>query len=175
MAIRRGAFRARGSRRISDWGVGPLARDLIIATTGTFLWTLGTTPSQNLTVVRTRGLVAVRLIGADAAGSGFFGAHGICMVNEDAFAAGAAAVPDPMTDANSDLWIWHSFFDVRQVTATIADGVNAVGNNSVIVIDSKAMRKDFDPEMVMVGVTEVIESTNATMEVTADCRQLFKV
>ena len=176
MATRRGGFRApRVSRRISDWGVGPQARDTSLSGSVTVLWTTGTSPSQNLTVVRTRGLVAATQVLSGAIGDGFFGAHGICMVNEDAFAVGASAVPDPIDDSNSDLWLWHSFFDVRTVTGTIADGVNAVGCVSKIVIDSKAMRKDFDPEMVMVGITQVLESGTATVEIHADTRQLFKV
>lgn len=96
------------------------------------------------------------------------------MMTEDAFLIGATAALDPIDDANSDMWIWHSFADLHQVTATTADGVNAGSNVFRQEIDSKAMRKEFDPERVMVGVTQVVEIGVATMIVKAQTRQLFK-
>ncbi len=96
------------------------------------------------------------------------------MMTEDAFAVGATAALDPLTDANSDMWIWHSFFNVVAVSATIADGGNAVSGSVRQEIDSKAMRKGFDPERVMVGVTEVVEAGAASLQVVADTRQLLK-
>ena len=88
MGTRRGTFPLRSrSRRISDWGVGPVARDVSFVANAKVLWTLGTQPSQSLTLVRTRGLVSVTLTAGNAAGAGFFGAHGICMVSPEAFAA----------------------------------------------------------------------------------------
>ena len=116
----------------------------------------------------------VVLLTAAAAGDGFFGATGIYMMTEDAFAIGGTAALDPIDDANSDMWIWHSFWDVRAITTTISDGVNAVAASQRIVIDSKAMRKGFDPERVMVMITQVIESGTATAEMNAETRQLFK-
>ncbi len=175
------AFQRRGSRqlipgrsaRIKDWGLGPSILGGSLSSTGKLLWATGTAPSQNLTVIRTRGLVQVVLTASDIAAGGFAGAHGIYMMTEDAFAVGVTAALDPLTDANSDMWLWHSFFDVRSITATIADGVNAFGVVSRIEIDSKAMRKGFDPERVMVGVTGVNEFGVAVAQITADCRQLF--
>ncbi len=170
--FQRGGSRA-PSRRIRDWGVGPSSQNQAISATGKTLWTTGTTSSQNLTVIRTRGLVSIYLQTVAAIGDGFRGAHGIYMMTEDAFAVGVTAALDPESDSNSDMWLWHSFFDIRAVTATIGDGVNAVGAVHRIEIDSKAMRKGFDPERVMVGVTGVSESGAATAELQANCRQLF--
>ena len=169
---RRGAFPAR-SQRIRDWGVGPQEAGAVISADGKLLWSAGTAPIQNLMVIRTRGWISYYLLTTDAAGGGFRGASGIYLMTEDAFAVGATAVLDPLIDSNSDMWLWHSFFDVRSITATIADGVNA---GAVLVrqeIDSKAMRKGFDPERVMVGVTGVIEGGTSTVRVQADTRQLF--
>ena len=173
MTIRRGGFRPR-SRIMTDWGIGPQAQNLGHSSTAIALWSSGTTPAQNLTLLRTRGFVSYILTSAAAVGDGFLGASGIYMMTEDAFAIGATAALNPLSDANSDMWIWHSFFDVRAITATLADGVNAGSAVYKQVIDSKAMRKDFDPERVMVGVTGVIESGTAVMEVNADTRQLFR-
>ena len=173
MATRPRGFQRRSPSRIRDWGLGPAAAQVALNTSGKVLWTDGTTPAQNLTVIRTRGIVTVHMLTASAALSGFKGAHGIYMMTEDAFAVGVTAALDPMADANSDMWLWHSFFDCRQLTTTLSDGANAFSAVSRITIDSKAMRKNFDPERVMVGVTGVVEQGTATAQVHADSRQLF--
>jgi len=78
-----------------------------------------------------------------------------------------------LSDSNWDSWMWHSFFDVRSITGTIADGVNAAGVDQRVEIDSKAMRK-WDPADIMVLMTEFVESGNATVKVNADSRILVK-
>jgi len=171
---RRSGFPAR-SRRTTAWGLGPQERDGNFSATGSALWSSGSqTTLGKVTIVRTRGIVHAVCNVADAAGAGFAGAHGIALVTTAAFDVGVTAVPTPITEQDWDGWLWHSFFDVRSVTATIADGVNGVSVNSLIEIDSKAMRK-FDEDMTLVGVTEVVESTNAQLEVQADVRLLVKL
>ena len=170
---RRGGFPPR-SRRISDWGLGPASVNGSISASGKLLWSLATTPSQNLTLIRTRGEITYYLSAATAAVEGYQIASGIYMMTEDAFAIGATAALDPLSDANSDMWLWHRYADLRAITGTIADGVNAVACCVRQEIDSKAMRKDFDPERVMVGVTGAVESGTAVLRVHAECRQLFK-
>ena len=176
MTIRRGGsrFPSRGARRTTDWGLGPESIDGASTASSTNLWSGGTTPSANLTLVRTRGWIHYFITSATATGDGFFGASGIYMMTENAFSIGATAALDPLTDANSDMWIWHSFFDVRAVTGTFSDGVNAGVCHVRQEIDSKAMRKDFDPERVMVGVTQVVEAGASGIEFHAQTRQLFK-
>ena len=173
MAIRRERF-ARAPRRTTDWGTGPGTLVQAITTSGKTLWNVGTSPVQNFTVIRTRGLVSTYLTVAGGIGEGFEGAHGIYMMTEDAFAVGVTAASDPLADADSDNWLWYSYFNQHAITATISDGVNALACVQRIVIDSKAMRKDFDPEMVMVGVTGVIEIGTSTLQVHARSRQLLK-
>ena len=111
---------------------------------------------------------------AAAAGDGFFGASGICVVSEDAFNVGVTAVPKPLDDDDSDLWLWHNFFDIAALSVTLTDGVNAMGANLRLEIDSKAMRKGFDSKSVIVGVTQVVERGTATVEHHARTRILFK-
>ena len=111
---------------------------------------------------------------AAAAGDGFFGAVGLGKVSEQAAGVGVTAVPSPMDEENWDGWLWHSYFDIRAITATIADGVNAGIAYQRLVIDSKAMRK-VDSADVIVGAISVVESGTATMEMNADSRQLIKV
>ena len=174
MAQPRG-FRSRSSRRTTAWAIGPAEVDGSRASSGQQLWTTGvTTSSGKITIIRTRGLYHVTLNTADAVGSGFFGAIGIGLVTSNAFAAGNAAVPGPLTEEDWDGWLFHHYFDVRAITATIADGVNAASVSQRIVIDSKAMRK-FDEDMTLVGVTEMTESTNATIEMQGQTRLLVKL
>ncbi len=175
MTIRRRGFQPRSNRRTTDWGLGPASGNQSISASGKTLWNVGTSPAINFTVVRTRGQLIVALLTTDAAGGAIHGASGIYMMTEDAFAVGVTAALDPLTDANSDMWLWHSFWDVMAVTATIADGVNAVGAVQRLEIDSKAMRKDFDPERVMVGVTGVTLVNVTTVRHRADTRQLLMV
>ena len=139
---------------------------------GKFLWSTGTSPSLGFTVLRTRGYVSSILLAATAAGDGFFGAHGIYMMTEDAFAIGVTAALDPFLDSSSDMWIWHQFFDCRSLSGA-EGGVDAMASVARFQIDSKAMRKSFDPDRVMVGVTGVVLSGAATMETNAATRQLL--
>ena len=169
---RRGGFPPRRAKNLT-WGLGPQGAGQLLTVTGKTLWTTGTTPSQELTLMRTRGFVSVTQQSATAIGDGFFGAHGIYMMTEDAFNIGVTAALDPLTDANSDMWIWHHFFETRAITSTEGDGANAVAGVSRIDIDSKAMRKSFDPERVMVGVTGVRLNGTAVAEMHAEVRQLF--
>ena len=175
MTIRRGGFqRPRGPRRTSTWGLGPQDTGQTVTGSGTFIWNTGTVPNIGLTVVRTRGYINYFLTAVTAILDGFNFASGIYMMTEDAFAAGDASALDPIDNANSDMWLWHQFGTLKSITPTIADGVNANCCFLRHEIDSKAMRKNFDPQRVMVGVTQVVETGNASMAWFADTRQLLK-
>jgi len=172
VAIRRRGSPARGqvrSRRNTDWGVGPQSVQQTVSADITFIWTSGTTPSINFTLIRTRGVLTIVLTASASALDGFRGASGIYMMTEDAFAVGDSAALDPLDDANADMWLWHSFWDVRGGIGSANDVAQVVR----IEIDSKAMRKDFDPERVMVGVTQAVEVGTATLVHNADTRQLL--
>ena len=177
MAHRRGSrFPTRsGQRRQTSWGVGPQDVDGGFSASGSSLWSSGIIPLvEGLTIVRIRGVVKVTNATAGVALDGFFGAHGMCIVTNEAFAVGITAVPTPLDDEDWDGWMWHSYFDVRAPTATFADGVNAGAIYSNIEIDSKSMRKIPDG-YTLVGVTEVVESGTATCEVQSQTRILFKL
>ena len=175
MPRQRGGFRSPSPRRLTDWGFGPATTDQAMASSGKFGWLTGVVPLHKSTIVRTRGLVTVTLLSANVAGDGFFGAHGICVVSEDAFAVGQTAIPHPLDDSDSDMWIWHSFFDVRASSGTFTEGVNAAGAVSRIEIDSKAMRRNLDETKVLVGISAVVESGAATADLNAETRMLFKL
>jgi len=167
-------FRSGRSRRSVNWSQGPSGKQQAQSGTGLLVWTLGLiTTVGELTIVRTRGIVSVTLLSVSAAGDGFFGALGIGLVPSKSFVVGSTAIPGPLTESDWDGWLWHSFFDIRTVTATIADGANAAGVVQRISIDSKAMRK-FQEDMTLIGVSEMEESGTATMEQSAECRVLVK-
>ena len=173
--LRRGFQPRSRSRRTTDWGLGPADTGGVLSASGKSLWETGTAPAQNLTVVRTRGLIHLFLTGPVGVGDGYFGAVGIYLMTAAAFAIGVTAALSPLSESNSDMWLWHSFFDVRALNVTAGDkAVSAGAIHQRIEIDSKAMRKDFDPERVMVGVTAGQETGTAVLNWEAETRQLFK-
>ncbi len=163
-------FRSQGRRqRLTQWGPGRSAAEVLITSGTQVLWTLGSTVTEKATIVRIRGLAALTMTTSDAAGAGFFGAMGLAMVSDEALAAGAGSIPSPLTALDFP-WVWHSFFDIRGNTATIADGVNAP-LKVLITIDNKGMRKQ-TPGQTLVGIIDQVESTNAVAELHSATRIL---
>jgi len=66
------------------------------------------------------------------------GAWGMCVVTDQAFAAGVASLPGPGTDAASDVWFVWQPFTARLILAT-AVGFDSLAGMSQ-VFDSKAKR-----------------------------------
>ena len=163
------------SRRATDWGFGIDFADQSITGSSKVLSTTSLGIATPFTLIRMRGSFHMYLVGtAGALGDGFNGAVGIGLVSNEAFGVGITAIPGPQSDANWDGWIWQSFFDIRQITATLSDGANAAAASVRLEVDSKAMRK-WDPGMTLVGVCEVVESGSQNMDVQADSRVLLKV
>ena len=78
-----------------------------------------------------------------------FGALGVAVVSSQATATGIAAIPDPVTQVESDLWFmymtWMTAFMVSGTPATAqADGI------TVFPFDSKGQRKVADGEDIAV-------------------------
>ncbi len=178
MASRRGFHQVRRSpRRTTAWGFGPNADPISLSASGNQLWSSGVVLDleSKATIVRLRGEVNAFLLSASAAGDGFDGAFGIGITTTEAFAVGGqASTPGALTDMDWDGWMWHRFFNIHASTATIADGVNAVGVSFRTEIDGKAMRV-WDASMTLFGSVEVVENGTATGEVWADCRALVKL
>ena len=176
MARSRGGHRglSRGQRRSTSWETGPLSADTTVSSSTGKLWSATAVPQvDGLTVVRMRGLINIWLTAATAAGDGFAGAFGIGITSDEAIAIGVTAVPSPLSNMAWEGWIWHSFWDVRALTGTIADGVNAGVTYQRVVVDSKAMRK-LPLGMTMFGASDQTESGTATAEYNADIRMLVK-
>ena len=178
MAFQRG-FQSRprqSQKRLTSWGVGPKTANTQFSAASSIDWDSGSVlgTESRATIVRTRGIFRIYLVAASALVSGFSGAAGIGIISTDAFTAGAA-FPDPVGDVDWPGWLWHTFFDVRSITATLADGVNSSVAMYEEKIDSKAMRK-IGLDEVVIGVTETdAEIGTADIRVFADTRLLFKL
>ena len=132
------------------------------------------TDLSEVTITRLRGRVNMKLQTTNAIGAGFFGAHGFGIVTAEAFGVGATAMPSPLEDNDWDGWMYHQFFDIHSITATIADGANAMAVVESSDIDSKAQRILHSDDVLM-GVTEVLEIGVATASIHADTRMLVKL
>ena len=129
------------------------------------------TVGSELTLLRTRGTFQFLLTSATSAGNGFTGAVGIGVFSDQAFTAGVASMPSPVSESFSNVWLWHTYFSCL---AGVAGGLGGgPEGNFRIQIDAKAMRK-FDANQVMACVLEVSEKGTATAEVHMDSRILFQ-
>ena len=168
--------RGRSQRRKTVWSVGPNAVAVAFSATGSAIWPIGVAPTTpGLTHIRLRGSAVARLTAAGGIGNGFTGAIGVGVATASAFTVGVTALPTPLTDDFWDGWLWHMYFQILAVTATVSDGVNAVANVLRVEIDSKAMRKIPDAEFVTFGAIEVIEVGTSTMAFDARTRSLVKL
>ncbi len=169
------------ARRKTAWGIGPqqdLASLTSAAPTKT-LWTNGVTLvlESEVTIVRIRGQVNLQLMLATNSGDGFTGALGLGIVNSQAFAAGAASIPGPHSQPEWEGWMWHQFFHMRGVAAQAqgADVSRNVTADRVIEVDTKAMRK-FSDNQILFGMIELVDETGtANITTVADTRVLFKL
>ena len=166
------------SRRKSSWSVGPQQAGLpSITASSVTLWAIGAQALEDgLTVVRIRGSLGCWLEVVTAIGDGFVQvAFGICVVSENAFDAGAASVPGPLTDKKWDGWMWHRFVD-PMLGFSVTEGDNTGPISQVkLEVDTKAMRKTKESDVV-IGVTEVAtEIGTATLQFIASTRMLSKL
>ena len=123
-------------------------------------------PGSPFTIVRTRGILQV-LSTVPSANDESFGAFGIMVVNGEAFDAGVASIPTPLTESFEDRWLYHTFWGNMTRVATLGISVP-----TQIDIDSKAMRKvEFGSVIV-----SVIESGAglSTARVISNFRMLVK-
>ena len=174
MARSRRGFTPR-SRRATVWSIGPEDIDGGASVSADDLWSGGVSLNiPEATIVRIRGLFRIYLNSATAAADGFEFGIGIGLVTAEAFAAGTTAVPSPLGDEDWDGWMFHHYGDIRSLSGTHSDGVNAVGGVFSIDIDSKAMRK-WNDSLVLFGKTQLVESGTASATIHAVSRVLIKL
>ena len=162
-----------GARRSTSWSAGPRGVTGTISASEVSIFGTGTQATvDGLTLVRTRGEILLSLDSGTAIDDGYQFAFGLCIVTENAFNAGVASVPTPLTDIAWDGWLFHTQGNLKIASTTIENGLGTT--NARIPIDSKAMRK-FKNTDVMVGVLEVVETTTANMRAALESRLLLKL
>jgi len=174
MARNRFRGRTQGARRETRW--------LDLVSTNTVLASGGATKILSLTavelalrpftIVRTHVSWFVRSDQA-AASENYSAALGIAVVSDQANAIGITAIPTPVTDMVSDLWLLWAQTSGRVVFHDNT-GVEEAGHGSQL-IDSKAMRKVEDGQDIVVVIEEdaVIGTDAVTVSVTG--RMLIKL
>ena len=162
-------------RHRPGWSPGP-SGSIVASGSSTVLFAVGSQSQlDEVTIVRTRGYFHAHLTTTVAGvNEGFDGAVGICVVSENAFNAGVASVPAPLDDIAWDGWLWYHFFDLKAVTSTLSDGVNANAVSQRIEIDSKAMRKTNITD-VEIAVIQHVESGTASFGAELFTRSLSKI
>jgi len=164
-------FPSRGPRRKTTW-VGPADQGFTAVASNTkVLIASFDAAAQGLvspTLVRTRGVVSLKY-GSYSADLDIVGAYGVAIVTDRAFAAGAASIPGPFTDAGWDGWaVWRSWSGHLEFQGGAA--VTLLGSIQQEV-DSKAMRKMTDDETLVL----MAESQSGSVEISMPLRLLFKL
>ena len=127
-------------------------------------------------MVRFRGSACFWLEVVTAIGDGFANVGlGFCKVSENAFGIGVTAVPQPLTDIGWDGWFYHKLLSPI-VGLSVTEGDNTGPLSMVRVdIDSKAMRKFADTDL-LIGVVQVAgEIGTATLQFLGQIRILDKL
>ena len=129
----------RSAKRLTTWaGLTPTGFSQS-ATGGTIVFSLSAAglALRPFTVVRSH-LEFSFASDQNAAPEDQIGAYGIAVVFDEASAIGVTAVPTPITDIESDLWMVHQIY-MSQIFIASGTSVGNVGTR--YTTDSKAMRK----------------------------------
>ena len=160
-----------GPKRQTQW-IGPAVQSYVVLASGNKLivssFDSAASGLVRPTVIRTRGQVSVRPAAGVFGDIEVHGAYGVCIVNTDAFAAGVASIPGPVTDAD-----WSGFFVWRPFTFALEAG-DATGVTRISFeqeVDSKAMRKIGQNETLV----QVCESQLGALRISMQLRFLFKL
>ena len=177
MARLRGSFRQRAPvRRQTSWAIGPGST---VATTinatgsqivGGFI--VPQVSVEGLTLVRLRGSIALYLTLATTVNDGFQGAFGIGLATNAAVTAGIGSIPTPITEQDSDSWIYWTPVSIHGPVVSSTDLLGATHQR--IEVDTKAMRK-FPGEMALYAALQMVEAGTATGQLFFDSRTLFKL
>jgi len=133
---------------------------------------LGVSIGGGVTLIRSRGTAIVHF-DPTSIGDLMMVGLGLGVYSSDAFAVGSTAMPGPLSDADYD-WIWHQVFTFGPAFSATEDG-NDIGENLVIEVDSKAMRK-IKPNQAIGWIAEGdILSGGGTFDFSVVSRMLFKL
>ncbi len=170
MARRSSSSRSRpiSLARKTSWETGPQLNHTVFTAVGPTVWTSGRQAVvEALTFVRIRGLITFNITGTGIT-NGMSGAWGIGIASENAFGVGLTALMNPFDDSGWDGWMAHGFWSV--------DGDSgAAGASLQVEIDSKAMRKIDETDVLYGSVDVAVETGTCIVSCTADTRVLFKL
>jgi len=151
----RGASVSRGPRRKTAWGALGFGTDAALSAENSLVFVGGLTAAsladRPFTIVRVVGNLFVNS-DQNAALETPFGAWGMAVVSDQAVAVGVTALPDPVSDANSDLWFAYQGWSAEGTLSS-----NAGRPTQQLPFDFRAMRK------VEEGMDVVIMFGNASV------------
>jgi len=165
-------IRSSGAKRAVAWS-NILTSMSVVANSGSK--TLGTSIGLSLfggdTLIRTRGWASFHFDPTSIADS-FNVGIALGLYSDDAFAAGAASMPGPLSDAGYD-WIFHTTRIFGPTFTATEDGTNIL-HNVWLDVDSKAMRK-VKPNQTLAWISEgAIISGGGSFDCSVSTRHLFK-
>ena len=167
-----------GARRLTAWTVGPRSGQIQSATAaGLQLAAVGSQAvDSGLTIVRIRGEFVAWLESVGSIGDGFVEwALGLAIINENASGIGATAVPDPLTDVSWGGWMYHSARGpLMGFSVTESENTGPVSQVR-LSIDTKAMRKFKETDVLMMAVSWGAEIGAATVSWGFNSRVLVKL
>ena len=167
----RSRFPRTGVRRATDWQSGPRGSTGAIAVAGVTVFPIALTAvGAGLTIIRIRGELMITMIGSTVLDGFERVGFGMCIVSENAIGVGVTAVPAPIADIAWDGWLWYHLSSPQELDA---DATVATGNR--VVIDSKAMRKWKQTDVLIAVVETVSEVGTASLEATLNTRTLLKL
>ncbi len=171
MAFKRNV-RAQGARRKTAWFFGTARFDTVAPGTPILLTSLNAAALalRPFTVVRT---YAELFLGSDqeAADESQVGAYGHIVVSDQASAAGVGSVPTPISEMNSDWFLYQQMVNsFRLGTAVGFDG----NDGQAFSVSSKAMRK-VELGQDIVSVVELAPGVSAGGDVISISRMLVKL
>jgi len=153
-ATRTGVVRS-GSRRATQWLGSANDTDVTLLAAASVVLDQSFAFGEPATIVRTRGVLSVA--SDQTIASEFpFGAVGMAVVTDQAFAAGAGSIPAPYTESDADTFFLWEPFAAGMIFKT-GVGIDTTPWTQ-IPFDSKAMRKVDDNSTAVV----MIENASAT-------------
>ena len=156
-----------GARRKTNWESAFVAGWVSVAVDALHEQQLVARNDLSNTLVRTRGNIAV--MSTSAAGVRGIVGIGIAAVSDRARIIGTTALPRPLLDGNDDVWLWHTH--VPLVGGAAADDAKNILSAVTIDIDSKAMRKLPDDQVIVL----VLESSLIAFRYMYGIRSLVKL
>ena len=157
------------NRRQTEWVKFTFGGSSISANGSVLLGTGFVATVSGLTIIRLRGELLVTAL-MNAATDSMRIAMGMILVSDEAFAAGVASIPSPISDIDDD-WMYHQFMLVQSGVLS-GDGQ---GTEFRFEVDNKAMRK-FPGGKTLVAVMEAeSEAGTVVVDVQFNLRGLIKL